>query len=84
MKAVAVLAASSLLALAAAQPASQLPERLENYLASTVRPSRAERTQLLRGSPITKFLEADPSQEVAIFGAVWIDAPMQRYADAVM
>jgi hypothetical protein len=61
-----------------------LPQRLEEYLATAVRPSRAERALLLQGSPITKFLESDPSQEVATFGAVWIDAPMQRYADAVM
>jgi len=84
VKTVAVLTASSLLTLAFAQPPSALPERLERYLATAVRPSRAERAQLLRGNPITKFLDADPSQEVAIFGAVWIDAPRQRYADAVM
>jgi hypothetical protein len=83
VKAVAVLAASSLLMLGAQAP-SRLPERLENYLTTTVRPSRAERAQLLRGDPITRFLDADPSQEVAIFGAAWINAPMQRYADAVM
>lgn len=84
MRVVAVLAASSLLTLAAAQVPSPLPERLEQYLASAVRPTRAERAQLLRGDAITKFLDSDPSQEVAIFGAVWINAPMQRYADAVM
>ena len=84
MRVVAVLAASSVLALAGAQAPSAVPDRLEKYLASAVRPTRAERAQLLRGEAITKFLESDPSQEVAIFGAVWIDAPMQRYADAVM
>jgi hypothetical protein len=84
VKVVAVLSASSLLTLALAQAPAALPHRLENYLATTVRPNPAERALLLRGSPITKYLDADPSQEVAIFGAVWIDAPMQRYADAVM
>lgn len=75
---------ASLLLLATVQPPARLPERLETYLATAVRPNRAERAQLLRGGPITKFLDADSSQEVAIFGAVWIDAPMKRYADAVM
>ena len=84
MRTVAVLTASSLLALGLAQAPSALPARLESYLATAVRPNRAERAQLLRGHPITKFLDADPSQEAAIFGAVWIDAPRQRYADAVM
>lgn len=84
MKAVAVFAASCVLALAAPQAPSALPDRLETFLAGAVRPTRAERAQLLRGEAITKFLESDPSQEVAIFGAVWINAPMQRYTDAVM
>lgn len=75
---------ASLLLLATSQAPATLPERLETYLATAVHPNRAERAQLLRGGPITKFLEADPSREVAIFGAVWIDAPMKRYADAVM
>ena len=64
-------------------PPVNLPERLESYLSATVRPTRDERDQLLTGGPVTKFLEADPSQEVAIFGAIWIEAPMRRYADAV-
>lgn len=72
------------LLLTTAQAPAPLPDRLETYLATAVRPNRAERAQLLRGGPITKFLDADSSQEVAIFGAVWIDAPMKRYADAVM
>ena len=32
---------------------------------------------------MTKLLDADESKEVAVFGAVWIDAPIRRYADAV-
>lgn len=79
-----MLPALSLLTLAGAQAPAGLPDRLETFLANAVRPTRAERAQLLRGEAITKFLDSDPSQEVAIFGAVWIDAPMQRYADAVM
>jgi hypothetical protein len=80
----AILTAASLLLALAPQAPLPLPASLENYLAAAVRPNRAERAQLLRGGPVTKFLDADSGQEVAIFGAVWIDAPMKRYADAVM
>jgi hypothetical protein len=38
---------------------------------------------LLRGEPVTKLLDADGSKEVAIFGAVWIKAPVARYVSAV-
>ena len=37
----------------------------------------------MSGGPITKLLEADASKEVAVFGAVWINAPVRRYVDAV-
>jgi hypothetical protein len=62
---------------------SALPEPLERYLAAVVRPSRSERTQLMAGAPITKFLESDPSREVAVFGAVWIKASPARYVEAI-
>jgi hypothetical protein len=32
---------------------------------------------------VTQLLEADPSREVAIFGAVWIAAPASRYIAAL-
>ena len=32
---------------------------------------------------MTKLLAGDESKEVAVFGAVWIEAPIRRYADAV-
>jgi hypothetical protein len=60
-----------------------LPPRLDSYLCTTVRPSAAERKLLINGGPITKLLDADASKEVAVFGAVWIDAPVRRYVDAV-
>lgn len=63
-------------------PASTLPPALDAYLA-TVHPTRAERNRLHEGGPVTKLLEADPGKEVAVFGAVWIDAPMGRYVEAV-
>lgn len=60
-----------------------LPAVLDGYLANVVNPTSAERKRLLDGAPITKLLEADGSKEVAVFGAIWINAPIQRYVDAV-
>ena len=60
-----------------------LSPRLDSYLSTTVRPSAAERKLLIDGGPITKLLDADASKEVAVFGAVWIDAPVRRYVEAV-
>ena len=60
-----------------------LPLRLDSYLSTTVRPSAAERKLLVNGGPITKLLDADATKEVAVFGAVWIDAPIHCYVDAV-
>jgi len=60
-----------------------LPSRLESYLANVVRPTPTERRQLVEGKPIAKLMSADESKEVAVFGAIWIDAPIRRYAEAV-
>ncbi len=60
-----------------------LPRRLDSYVSNVVRPSAAERRQLLGGEPFTTLLKADPSKEVAVFGAVWIQAPIKAYVDKV-
>src|SRR5690554_2940282 len=65
-----------------AQRAS-FPARLETYLTNAVRLTGDERQRLLNGEPVTKLLDADESKEVAIFGAVWVKAPMRRYVEAV-
>ena len=72
-------------ALTAAVPiqTSVLPSRLESYVTSAVRLTAAERTRLLGGEPVTKLLDADASKEVAVFGGVWIAAPISRYVEAV-
>lgn len=62
---------------------NKLPQRLESYLSNVVRPTAAERKQLASGSPIAKLLDFDASKEVAVFGAVWIDAPISRYVQLV-
>jgi len=60
-----------------------VPARLEHYLANVVRLTADERQRLVKGQPVTKLLEADQSKEVAVFGAVWMNAPIRRYVDAV-
>jgi hypothetical protein len=61
----------------------RLPARLENYLTTVVHTTSSERKLLLDGSPITKFLNTDPSREVSVFGAIWINASPHRYVEAV-
>src|SRR5688500_9325236 len=61
------------------QPPTGFPARIARYLASVVRPLPAERKLLLEGSEITNLLNADASKEVAVFGAVWINASPQQY-----
>jgi hypothetical protein len=59
------------------------PPKLENYFNSAGALSRGERQELLAGRPITKLLDSDASKEVAVLGAIWIAAPMNRYVEAV-
>ena len=66
-----------------AQGPPSLPARFESYINAHVKLSDEERKQLLAGQPVTQHLEADASKEVAIFGAVWVNAPMARYLVAV-
>jgi hypothetical protein len=65
------------------QGQATLPERLDSYIKSYVKLTSDERNKLLAGQPVTRLLDTDPSKEVAIFGAVWIKAPIARYLAAV-
>jgi hypothetical protein len=85
-----VCAAAALVAIYVAAPSietapntSRLPARLEAYLNAVVRPSTMERARLMEGAPLTRLLEADATKELAVFGAIWIDAPIRQYVDAV-
>lgn len=81
-----VIAAIALAAgsFAASRQPSTFPPRLEQYLIRTVGLSQSERARLARGEPVTKTLDvADSTKEVAVFGAVWIEAPVRRYVEAV-
>ena len=59
------------------------PSRLDRYFKDVVKLTADEQKQLLAGQPVTKLLDADESKEVAVLGAVWINAPMQRYVAAL-
>ncbi len=60
-----------------------LPDRLNSFIKNDVKLTSEEQKQLLAGQPVTKLLDADPAKEVAVFGAVWINAPIARYVAAV-
>lgn len=51
-----------------------LPSRFDTYLTSNVRLTASERSLLLAGDPVTRLLDSDPGKEVAVFGAIWINA----------
>ena len=59
------------------------PARLERYMTETVKLTAVERQRLMRGEAVTRLLQADENKEVAILGAVWINAPMHRYIQSV-
>src|SRR6476661_1061466 len=82
---VAAIGAAALLQAAGdSDPAgARFPLRLTTYFDKYVHLDRAATTALLAGQPITKLLESDPAKEVAVLGAVWIDAPVERYLAAV-
>jgi hypothetical protein len=64
-------------------PSRLFPARLDSYLSRSVKLTADERQRLFNGEPVTKLLDADESKEVAVFGAVWVNAPMRRYVEAV-
>jgi hypothetical protein len=66
-----------------AQGGAKLPVWLDDYVTKAVRLPAAARAQLLAGRPVTRMMDADPSTEVAVFGAVWVNAPVARYVAAV-
>ncbi|MFI5178028.1 MAG: hypothetical protein ACHQO8_05680 [Vicinamibacterales bacterium] len=64
----------------ARQPA--FPAPLETYFKASVKLTPEERTTLQSGTPVTRLLDSDPTKEVAVFGAVWIGVPPERYVRA--
>jgi len=60
-----------------------LPAQLESYVTKVVKPTEAQRKEMFAGRPITQMLDSDPSQEVSVFGIVWVKAPVARYVTAI-
>jgi hypothetical protein len=76
-----ILFAAALMAPAAPPPG--FPPDLDAYFTKYVKLDANARAQLLAGVPVTKMLDSDASKEVAIFGAMWVNAPLERYLEAV-
>ena len=67
----------------ATQPHAPLPAQFDSYVKDHVKLTEEKYKRLLAGQPVTQHLKTDPAKEVAIFGAVWINAPVARYLTAV-
>jgi hypothetical protein len=66
---------------AGAQPS--LPAALASFLTDEAHATPPEREALLAGTPLIKLLDADPSKEIAVLGAVWVNAPSGLYVEQV-
>ena len=66
-----------------AESQPSLPARFDSYVKAHVKLTADEYKLLVSGQPVTQLLETDPAKEVAIFGAVWVNAPLARYLAAV-
>src|SRR5262245_52399698 len=72
-----------LVAAAAPQGARTLPPGLDAYATRHAKLTAAQRGQLTAGQPVTKILATDLAHEVAVFGAVYVQAPVAKYVAAV-
>jgi putative membrane protein len=77
----AALIAAAVISSSAAAP--DFPADVDAYLTKYVSLDAHAREQLLAGAAVTKMLDADSSKEVAVFGAVRVNAPVERYIAAV-
>jgi hypothetical protein len=66
-----------------AQGNPPLPAAFDSFIKSQAKLTADEHQQLLAGRPVTQHLETDPATEVAVFGAVWVNAPMADYLSAL-
>lgn len=77
------LIVASGLAPAGLAQAPSLPSRLDAYVTTYVRLTAGQRQLLLSGGPVTALLETSASEEVAVFGATWVDALPGAYVEQV-
>ena len=64
-----------------AQPS--LPPALTSFLTEEAHATVSDRETLLAGNPLVKLLDADPSTEIAVLGAIWVNAPRGLYVQEV-
>jgi hypothetical protein len=60
-----------------------LPPLLDSFLMNEARATAQDRAALLAGQPVVKLLDTDPAREVAVFGAIWVNAPSALYVEQV-
>jgi len=60
-----------------------LPAVLTSFLTEEAHATQAELDGLLSGNPLIKLLDADPSMEIAVLGAVWVNAASRLYVEQV-
>jgi hypothetical protein len=65
------------------QTQTAFPGPLNSFLSTVVKLTPEQQRKLQTGQPVTQLLDTDPAREVAIFGAVWVQAPVGRYLAAV-
>jgi hypothetical protein len=70
---------------ASSQPPADtsFPPLLNAYISRYVGLTPAERASLLAGNLVVRLLPADPSKEVSVFGAVWINGSRSAYVKLV-
>jgi hypothetical protein len=66
-----------------AKAQAAFPPRLDDYFTKILKLTPDERTRLLAGAPVSRLIDADPAKEVAIFGAIWVAAPVAKYVAAL-
>jgi hypothetical protein len=64
-----------------AQPS--VPSPLARFLNEEAHATPSERAALLAGNPLVKLLDADPSKEIAVLGAIWVNAASRLYVEQV-
>jgi hypothetical protein len=60
-----------------------LPPALASFLTEEAHATVSDRETLLAGNPLVKLLDADPSKEIAVLGAIWVNAPRSLYVQQV-
>jgi hypothetical protein len=67
----------------AASAQQSLPPALASFLAEEAHATSSDREALVAGNPLVKLLDADPSKEIAVLGAIWVNAPRTLYVEQV-